>query len=229
MFDLLGPVGPACSDMEVFGARDEAKFVCGLSRERAPCTVLSFGCNNQWGFEEAVFARTPCNIEVFDCTVKPSVAPPAHISARTRLHRFCVDGANRTDAHGHIFLDWPSVLRLVGLAAAPKLLKADVEGAEFELLGSMLASGELPEQIALELHVPGTFTTVKGEARGWSQPSRRPWYDRLTAFGGIALFMEEMWDVGGYTIVARRENKLCGMCIEVLLARDVMRATSVQL
>jgi len=223
MFDMLGPIGPPCSDMERFGARDEAKFACGLSRASAPCTVMSFGCNNLWGFEEAVFARTPCNIEVFDCTVKNSVAPPASIAARTRLHRVCVDGANRTERRaGHAFLDWPSLLRLAGLTGAPLFLKIDVEGAEYELLSSMLASGLLPDQIALELHVPSTFTTHKDETRYRVARSPRPWYDRLAAFGSLALFAEEMWDVGGYTIVARRGNHLCGRCTEVLLARDAV-------
>ena len=221
MFDMLGPVGPACSDIEKFGTRDEAKFACGLSRASAPCAVLSFGCNNQWGFEEAVFARTPCNIEVFDCTVKSSVSPPASIAARTRLHRVCVDGANRTEGRsGRVFLDWPSLLRLAGLSAAPSFLKIDVEGAEFELFSSMLASGVLPDQIALELHAPLGFTTHKAETKYRMARSPRPWYDRLTTFGGLALLAEEMWDAGGYTVVARRDNSVCGKCTEVLLARD---------
>ena len=149
------------------------------------------------------------------------MSPPASIAARTTLHRACGDGANRPEGRsGRVFLDWPSLLRLAGLSAAPSFLKIDVEGAEFELFSSMLASGVLPDQIALELHAPLGFTTHKAETKYRMARSPRPWYDRLTTFGGLALLAEEMWDAGGYTVVARRDNSVCGKCTEVLLARD---------
>jgi hypothetical protein len=96
-FDLLGPVGPRCADMEAFGQASrsgdlQGKRACGLSWARPPCTVLSIGSNNQWGFERAVVARTECRVVTFDCTLGPSVGVPADLTSRVALRRVCMTG-----------------------------------------------------------------------------------------------------------------------------------------
>ena len=97
-FDLLGPVGPPCSNLQAFGAKSsrgsirdtEAKMACGLEGSRS-CVVVSLGSNGQWTFEEDVVARTGCRVEVFDCTVDPQkVTVPTHLSGRVRLHYHCI-------------------------------------------------------------------------------------------------------------------------------------------
>ena len=112
-------------------------------------SLLATQSNNQWGFEEAVFARTLCRIETFDCTV--DAAPPARIRNRTRFHRACWGLHHRNgsvnlniSANGvsaqrpltlGLYLDWPSLLRRAGLTTRPDFLKVDAEasdGAPFE-------------------------------------------------------------------------------------------------
>jgi hypothetical protein len=110
-FDLLGPVGPSCLDLQAFGVTDtkksrgtirdmEAKMACGLEGSR-DCVVVSLGSNGQWTFEEDVFARTGCRVEVFDCTVDPQkVTVPKHLRARVRLHYHCIGPPSRGEGKG---------------------------------------------------------------------------------------------------------------------------------
>ena len=98
-FDLLGPVGPPCLELQTFGAKQsrgkirdmEAKMACGLEGSNSSCVVMSLGSNGQWTFEEDIFARTGCRVEVFDCTVDPEkVTVPMHLRGRVRLHYHCI-------------------------------------------------------------------------------------------------------------------------------------------
>ena len=98
-FDLLGPVGPPCLELQAFGAKQsrgkirdtEAKMACGLEGSNSSCVVVSLGSNGQWTFEEGIFARTGGRVEVFDCTVDPEeVTVPMHLRGRVRLHYHCI-------------------------------------------------------------------------------------------------------------------------------------------
>ena len=74
-------------DEQVFQQTGDRLFrACGLSKERAPCTVLSIGSRNEWEFEEEVVRRTPCRVATFDCTIHPSTRPPAAIRPRVTFH-----------------------------------------------------------------------------------------------------------------------------------------------
>ena len=233
VWDAIGPVGPACTDLETFGmyrpsvrsshtaTEDESKRACGLSKAAAPCVVLSLGSNNQWAFEEDVFARTPCRIETFDCTLGSGARPPEHIAARTRLHRTCAGGANSTDDQGRQYLDWPSLLRQAGSFEAslephssrpasrllpPAFLKADCEGAELDLFSNMLDHRPLlPAQITVELH------------RGRTREGGRPVPMRT-----LAALVQRMWLEGGYTIVKRWLDGRNTAYLDVLLSRDLV-------
>ena len=54
-FDLLGPVGPPCLELQAFGAKEsggsirdtEAKMACGLEGSNSSCVVVSLGSNGQ--------------------------------------------------------------------------------------------------------------------------------------------------------------------------------------
>ena len=256
--DVLGPVGPACADLELFGAGDESKAACGLSRANAPCTIISVGSNNQvgawapqplnphphsptltltlalalynptqWGFEVAAFDRTPCRIATFDCTISNDTRPPARIAPRTAFHHVCLSahvsaGATRT---GRRYVDWPTLLGMAGLTSAPAFLKIDIEGVERELLHAMVSSGPrrlLSRQIAVEVHLnmdPSTYTSVKAETRYRVTPAALPWHGRLQALAGLALMMHELWELGGFTLVHRRDNVHWSGGTDLLLAR----------
>ena len=110
-FDLLGPVGPPCLELRAFGVADtkksrgtirdtEAKMACGLEG-RHSCVVVSLGSNGQWTFEEDVFYRTGCRVEVFDCTVDlQSVTVPKHLRSRVRLHYHCIGPPPKGEGKG---------------------------------------------------------------------------------------------------------------------------------
>ena len=108
-FDLLGPVGPPCLELQAFGAKEsrgtirdtEAKMACGLEGSSSSCVVVSLGSNGQWTFEEDIFARTACRVEVFDCTVDPQkVTVPMHLRARVRLHYHCIGPPPKGEGKG---------------------------------------------------------------------------------------------------------------------------------
>ena len=108
-FDLLGPVGPPCLELQAFGAKEsrgtirdtEAKMACGLEGSSSSCVVVSLGSNGQWTFEEDIFARTGCRVEVFDCTVDPQkVTVPMHLRGRVRLHYHCIGPPPKGEGKG---------------------------------------------------------------------------------------------------------------------------------
>jgi hypothetical protein len=129
-FDMVGPVAKGlCPSLESFGSGDEEKMACALTQMEAPCTLISIGSNNEWGFEEAAANRTPCAIETFDCTLEEGAAPPASLRHRVRLHPVCLGAETRTDPKtGQRFADWPTLVRMAGLARAPRYVKMDIEG-----------------------------------------------------------------------------------------------------
>ena len=78
------------------------------------CVVYSIGSNNQWGFERDIYKYTNCSIETFDCTLRPTIQPPAEISSRTTLHHVCL-GSKDEVINGRTYLTWPSINKRVGL------------------------------------------------------------------------------------------------------------------
>jgi hypothetical protein len=121
-FDMLGPIAPKCENLISFGQGDEEKRACGLlgllKQQQRDCTIMSLGSNDQWSFEEAVFAALPsCITHTFDCTVKDSARPPAAIASRTFLHRACIGETDATAADGKVLLS----LSLSSLRPSPSL------------------------------------------------------------------------------------------------------------
>jgi Methyltransferase domain len=204
---VLGPVLDAClTPLEMYGEGDSEKRACGLRVIEAvmpKCVVFSIGSNDEWGFEEAIFRRTNCTIETFDCTVNVTLQPPHSIRSRTRLHRVCL-GRSDEVSNGNRFVTWSSLLALVGMAAAPSFLKIDIEGYEFQVLRSIIEHGEfLPMQIAIELHYAtdeAIFTGRKSSAE-------------------LYAFMNYLHAFGGYHLIDRHDNADCPHCSELLLAR----------
>lgn len=214
-FNYLGPVGPTCaSDWVSFGNGDEEKRVCGGlqlygdhhkakglkgKKESKNCVVYSVGSANQYLFEEEVFNRTNCFVEIFDCTVK-EFTPPAYIQSRIRTHKVCL-GSKTEVIGGRQFMSWTSLNALTGLNTNPDFLKMDIEGYEYPVLRSIVESGEnFPLQIALELHIGG-----------YIGPTRRRVYP-----AELIAFMNYLRVFGGYYLVNRRDAS--DHCAEIVLA-----------
>jgi hypothetical protein len=208
-FDFLGPVSPQCEKMEVFGSGDGEKRACGLKKvlvNASSCTIISLGSNNQWDFEEAVFREVPrCQIHTFDCTMPIGSKAPDHISARTVLHPICL-GSSDERKNGLQFLSWKSMIKLINITEAPLYLKMDIEGYEYEVLINMLKEKYLPPvQIALELHY-NTNVPVTWQQRGRTSLE-------------LALFMQRLYEQGGYFLIDRHDNPFCPHCSEILICR----------
>ena len=205
-FDALGPVVQCpVSLLQSFGQGDDEKRACGSPVE-SPCTVLSIGSNNQWGFERAVAAAAPaCHIHTLDCTVSATVPPS--LRSRVTFHSICLGEEDQTLADGSRYLSWGTLVRKLGIEAPP-MLKMDIEGFEWDVLESIVRSGStlLPFSISVELHV-------------WTEVKQVAWQGRWRSVHETSTWMREMLSRGGYTLVDRHDNPLCSYCSEVVLAR----------
>ena len=224
-FNLLGPAGPRCtSTLERYGRGDDEKRACSLSaRASPPCTVVSIGSNNQWGFESAIANRTGCAVHVFDCTVASNTRPPLALRSRVVFHHLCIANHTFDDAAtGRSYINWQTLLRRVaGQNVPPLFLKMDVEGFEFGVMRDILTSGALPEQVAIELH----WRTYVAAARtsGWPWRCRgssdNMMYECEVPPEAISQWSDELWRRGRYMLIDRHDNPRSRYCTEVLLAR----------
>jgi len=231
-FDLLGPVGPPCLELQAFGAKQsrgkirdtEAKMACGLEGSNSSCVVVSLGSNGQWTFEADIFARTGCRVEVFDCTVDPEeVTVPMYLRGRVRLHYHCIGPPPDGKGKGRIY-SWPTrrfvdttrdlsfvtyarALQIAGIHSAPTFLKMDIEGYEWAVLPQLLAnSATSPAQLAVEVH----FQT---------QMPGLSWFGRLKSPAELLALGLRLANAG-YVIAQRNDNPSCMKCTELLLVRD---------
>jgi hypothetical protein len=205
-FDALGPVVQCpTSLLQSFGKGDDEKRVCGSPVE-APCTVVSIGSNNQWGFERAVAAAGPCHIHTLDCTVAATVPPG--LRSRVTFHSICLGEEDHTQADGSRYLSWGTLVRKLGLATPPTMLKMDIEGFEWAVLESIVRSGSplLPFSVSVELHA-------------WTEVKEVPWQGRWRSVRETGAWMRGMLSRGGYALVDRHDNPLCSYCSEVVFAR----------
>ena len=237
---VMGPVGPKCRDFEAFykttarrGQKisGEHKFACGLSKVKAPCTVLSLGSNNDFSFEGWVYRHTPCRIETFDCTIPATTAPPTNLASRMRFHHACASGTthvvrpNRstlTSARGLRrdwplqFADWAALRARIGLTESPAMLKMDIERSEYEFLHSLMAGPKalLPKQIVFEIHPMTRHTRAPRAVEESTEVTSghrsdgellfatlQPWYSRVETLSAAATLFELLWHTAGYTIV----------------------------
>ncbi len=177
---------------------DGGKWVCGVDSflQRPGCVVYSFGSDGDTSFEEAILNRTACAVFTFDPTLAPGVqarveAVPGIEFAAVGLG--AVDGdaaiggrtlpvrtlATHMRERGHTWVD---------------LLKIDVEGAEWEVLESLVAGtgggGPLPVgQAQVEFHV------------GWGDHGPQEAIDLLEAL-----------DDAGMRVFHVEENAVCDTC-----------------
>ena len=239
-WDFLGPVGPRCAHLEIYGTQreraglvdTEAKRACGLSR-LPQCIVFSVGSNDQWSFETQLVQQTNCTVHVFDCTMHASVRPPSAIGHRVTLHRKCLGTAPPEPRR--------QILRVPrdaeGKASWSRRYWASMEGempSAFESfeqlvrragidrapdLFKMDAEGyewsELPKIVASPL-APQQLAV---EMHYQTQMPGLPWFGRLKEPAEILSFGMIMAR-RGYRLVARHDNHGCKWCTEVLWRRE---------
>lgn len=133
--------------------KDGWKFVCGLRVLEAPCIVYSLGSCGNMAFEAAIMAAQPeCQIHIFD---KDSYGlekwfPDQKVRSQVKFHRVFIASADDLAANPP-----RRTLRSIMLELGHEhvdILKADVEGAEFD----MFSTPELVPsvgQVLLEVHM----------------------------------------------------------------------------
>lgn len=202
-----------CTLRRYGGVGDGGKWLCSLAELAPGCVIYSLGSRNEFDFEAAMLAATPCAIHTFDCTVDGSTKPA---DPRIVFHRQCLgDSATIADLNARTGSthDPALFLSLERLAAANghariDVLKMDIEGGEypvFQALATAAAGGAterlLPDQISFELHVSNEnfATTICSYCDFW-----RLWSDVVDL---------------GYVAISREDNPLCGHCAEFTLVR----------
>jgi hypothetical protein len=211
-FDMIGPVGPKCLDIEHYGEGDNEKRACGLFNRTAgktpeQCVIISIGSHNEWGFEEDIFRRTSCAVHTFDCTVNKTLTAPAAISSRVTLHHTCL-GKKDGLVLGLEYVSWPTLLASAGVVRAPTFLKMDIEGFEWDVLPSIIAHKNRPLQMAFELH----YMTGQ-QALSWHGE------DSPKTPQQIFELMDMLYEKGHYFVVDRHDNEMCEQCSELLVSR----------
>lgn len=241
----LGPPGPNCTNLDrirpLQRKKDQHyadKFMCGFqdlvryqverqkqqtsatesehSNYTSKCDFISIGSNNQWGFEKAIIEQTSCRVHTFDCTISEPINKP--VSDHILFYPACIAGED-IEINGRRYLSYRSLWRLTGMKHAPKLLKMDVEGFEYDVLSSLLDDGGggrryqedetfeiLPEQIIVELHYGTRMYDL-------------PWLLRFRQAAEISLLVGRMYQSGGYLPVHMEYNEGCPFCLEVLFVK----------
>ena len=154
-------MGTTCANITYFrkGEGDEKVFCTDSAttssnkkdKEEDECNIFSIGSNDNWSFESEVLQKLQqCRTHTFDCTLKNNMPRKKPASDNVAFYPFCI-GSN--DSKGS-YRSYQSLVAETGIKSPPKLLKMDIEGFEFEVLLSMLASNRLmwPEQIMMEVH-----------------------------------------------------------------------------
>lgn len=215
LFDATPAVQACGVPLQRFGsAADGGKLVCGMQNLRAPCIIYSLGSSNNFLFEEAALAETPCEIFTFDCTSHP---PAKDYGPRFQFARICLGDSAK---HGDMYKSLHEIAAERGHSGI-SFLKMDIEGYEYEVVESMwrgifdnpsgatFALRSLPDQISLEVH----FTTImKGIA--WSAPK-----DAVSLSSGDMLGLWVQLTDLGYVVVSREDNSQCFSCSEFTLVR----------
>lgn len=222
----LGPIGPDCANLTQLGERkggDGFKFMCmptfdnNTNREdedQEECHVISVGGNDNWKFETAITNQLAhCTTHTFDCTLPDDGQPKRKPDRENiRFYDYCLAGTSYNDEHGRKYLSYVDMLHVASIWETPPLyLKLDVEGFEYDIFTSMIASLPkqlLPAQIQVELHWSTRMTGVS-------------WMPRTRSSGELALFAGMMFTGGGYLPVHLDFNPYCAPCMEVLYVQGV--------
>ena len=202
----MGPIGPECNHLTSFGTRHETKYLCDMPVDQE-CHILSIGCNDEWGFEIDVQNKmSHCHTHTFDCTLK---GPPKRKPNNPKIHfyPYCISAQNE-EKDGRKYLTYEEMWKETGVTQAPKVLKMDIEGFEYDVwTGSILKSpSEMwPEQVIMELHYSTRMVDL-------------PWMLRQLQAGELALFVELLFRKGGY-LPAHQFWPTAPSLVEVLMIR----------
>jgi len=208
----------------------EGKLVCNAQDlfNVANCTIVSVGSQNDFRFEEHIFATTNCRVEVFDCTGSQlGWQVPVQLRSRVRLHYVCLGAPEwryAKDGGGVSRLTpapktryrtatYEALLERIGLRSAPTFLKVDCEGCEVDLFRDLIDAKQtelLPDQIAVEMHYPYDPRP---------EDTYSPRFTDVEAKWPFAALAHAMYTSAGFTVVGSLPGAPYGYssCCEELL------------
>lgn len=211
----VGHIGPECSRNISFSrATYEEKSMCLNFKESyqdsdeyrsSSCDIFSIGSNDQWGFENEIHQKLPgCTTHTFDCTIKSNSPRNKPDSLGYKFYPYCIGSEDATLP----YLPYHKLVAATLVQTAPKLLKMDIEGFEYNVLETVLSGDPTfwPEQIMMEVH--------------WAtRMVKLPWMTRTRTAGEIAMFFGMLFNHGGYIVANSRVFDGCEPCMEVLLVK----------
>jgi len=222
-FAGIGPVGPHCSNPLTFSkATYEEKNLCVEMKSHdggeenhdedyiTDCHIMSIGSNDQWGFEEEVMSSPKlrgCVTHTFDCTLRNNKPRNKPQNDNVKFYPYCIGSEGEQPS----YLPFNQMWSLTQTKQAPKILKMDVEGFEFDVvLNSILSSDSSiwPEQIMMEIHWATRMVDLA-------------WMPRTRTAAELALFFGVLFNRGGYIIQQTKHFQGCETCLEVSLVKAV--------
>jgi hypothetical protein len=216
-FNLFNPIVqcPKGEPLELFGGNDDgAKFLCPSLLNNPACVVYSLGSQLDYAFEQNILQRTSCQVVTFDCTVSGSSIHPRH----TYLKK-CLGSTASMEANPKDWVTLSASMDQLGHSRVT-LLKIDIEGYEFDVLGATTTENKhaLPAMIAMEMHYNdlyfGTDSWLNIEEKStlyW------PGHGKVS-LAELSLFMFHLGNLG-YAVVSRDDNPVCEHCSEFTLLR----------
>ena len=154
-----------CGFEQKIGSRgDGGKWVCDPHRIERNCLVYSVGSNNQYDFEDAIYAKLHCEIHTFDPTVKtPTNKTSTFWRLGLRGDRRGNQNQNDNFPSGisqSKLRDIGEIVDMLGHSGRQiDIFKIDCEGCEFQVISkeffdALRERNTTIRQIQMELHSP---------------------------------------------------------------------------
>lgn len=173
---------------------DGGKWVCGIERiaHESSCVVYSFGINGESSFEADVLSRAPsCQVFGYDFSVKsfgPEITQIRDLADRSHFWPYALGPAD-----GHSHGENPPMWSLESLMKVNghqfiDVFKIDIEGAEFESLGTFIdgliaKSGGRPENVVLPIGQMQIEIHARSGSGYDTFASFKKWWEKLESVG----------------------------------------------
>lgn len=214
-FDLFSPFieCPYKQELTRFGGQgDGGKLVCQGMLKSPDCVVYSLGSHNNYRFEQDILDKTNCTVVTFDCTIDGRKLGPRHV-----FSKLCLGSQSKMEEDPQNWTTLSAAMERFGHKQLD-LLKIDIEGAEYDVIGDWdQSSSELPRQLAIEIHYSGIYYGTPS-FKNSTDLSNLLWPLHEMRLSDLALFISHLANAG-YGIVSREDNPRAKHCTELSLIR----------
>jgi len=129
--------------------RRDHTHLCNLTFAAASsnCLIISMGSDLDFTFESDMLQSTGCHVHTFDCTKEGT-----SIHQRHTYHNACI-GVALTPGDAR-YVSWSQMQRKINPGKdVVAVLRADISGAEFEMVAELSRRLPLPHQLAIKVHL----------------------------------------------------------------------------